>query len=413
MDRIIKIGYLCETKSTISPGYSRCSNGWYQTEIIDFHCYGLKTDCSNLQFIFQDYEQLLDLDRKYRPEDKQSSDRTYRKKSGTSIEKRFVSNSIVEELNKAFSEKYNVLFVEACDGDNLPYLFLEVVGCKEYQIIENNVTGVDYSVRLKIQNLDEQIRELQRQQKELLENKPFKRYVQRSRDAIKTIIGNYRIDANKIIPHFQIYPLDIAFLMKDKELLENLLRAGAYNYKHIHSKRVLSPLRIGSWYGFFKLWGRTAQYVDFHLLFNNMHLLPDDVIINIFSENNTCVLYEDITISVSFFKDIRDLIIRLHEKLSNQETEKDLYILFEQLILSKRYNVISVITDFLYKDEWYCNYDELLFLCCIKHRNLEALKIIHPAIFSDFFNNSEINEYYKENYLGFEMMNYIEAHVYK
>ena len=126
-------------------------------------------------------------------------------------------------------------------------------------------------------------------------------------------------------------------------------------------------------------------------------------------------MYEDINISTVFFKDIRKLISNLYDKQAIQETEKDLYDLFEQLILSKRYNVIKVITDFLFEKEWYCDYDKILFACCIKHQDLESLKNLHPVILSDYFHKSEynINQFYNMNYLGAEMMEYIEANIFK
>ena len=206
-------------------------------------------------------------------------------------------------------------------------------------------------------------------------------------------------------------------IKKDKELLECLLKAGACKLKDSgHKRRSLSALRMGSWYGFFKfLKEYGSQTMDIHLIIKNMCLLPDDIIINIFRESNKSVLYEDINISTVFFKDIRKLISNLYDKQAIQETEKDLYDLFEQLILSKRYNVIKVITDFLFEKEWYCDYDKILFACCIKHQDLESLKNLHPVILSDYFHKSEynINQFYNMNYLGAEMMEYIEANIFK
>lgn len=197
-------------------------------------------------------------------------------------------------------------------------------------------------------------------------------------------------------------------------MLEYLLRAGAIKCKSRISR--FYPLKMESWYGFFKLWNHLGfQQKNTHLLLEKMHLLPDDVIISIFSKNNTGVLYEDITLSRDRIQTIRNLIIELYEKRSNQETEKNLFCLFEKLIISKRYDVINVITDFLFNEEWWCEYNELLLACCIKHKDFEALQNIEICILRDFDKKSLItevedifNHYYNVEYLGPEMMDYIK-----
>lgn len=420
--RTIRVGYLCTNTITIGGSYYT-SNGYFQTREEKMHCDGLKTDCSNLKFTLQDFEQLIDIEKQYKPEDKESIDKTYGEESGTTIEKYVIANNVVEALNNAFSETYCVLFTKADNKNELLYSLSEIVGCEEYQEIENTITWIAPTVRKELLNLDKQIQKLGKQIKTLQNNReqlertiPLKKYAKIS-TSLKAIIGNQELDVNALIPHYNVYPLDIAFLIKDKELLECLLKAGACKLKDSrHKRRSLSALRMGSWYGFFKFWKESgSQTVDIHLIIKNMYLLPDDIIINIFTENNKSVMYEDINLSAIFFKDIRKLISNLYDKRTIQKTEKDLYDLFEQLILSKRYNVISVITDFLFEKEWYCDYNEILFACCVKHQDLESLKNLHPVILSDYFHKSEynINQFYNMNYLGAEMMEYIEANIFK
>ena len=409
--REIKIGYLCKTTTTIT-GYYRNSNGWDQTEMVDFHCCGLKCDCENICFTLQDYERFIDLEHGYRPKDERSSDKTWGQEKGTTTEVCIISNGIVKALNEAFSELYSIHFVCANQNDELLYDFCEVIGCEEYQDFERYRFSFTYNLKLKIYEIDKQIEDLQKQRDNLLNTIPYQKEI--AEQAFKKITENDRISVNAIIPNLQMYPLDVALKKGDKDMLEYLLRAGAIKCKNRVSR--FRPLKMESWYGFFKLWKHLGfQPVKAHLLLDKMHLLPDDVIISIFSKNNTEVLYEDITLSRDCIQTIRNLITELYEKRSNQETEKDLLCLFEKLIISKRYGVINVITDFLFNEEWWCEYNELLLACCIKHKDFEALQNIEICILRDFDKKSLItevedifNHYYNVEYLGSEMMDYIQ-----
>ena len=55
--RTIRVGYLCTNTITIGRSYYT-SNGFFQERKENMRCDGLKTDCSNLKFTLQDFEQL-------------------------------------------------------------------------------------------------------------------------------------------------------------------------------------------------------------------------------------------------------------------------------------------------------------------------------------------------------------------
>lgn len=206
--REIKVGYLCKTTTTIT-GYYRNSNGWDQTEMVEFRCYGLKCDCDNISFTLQDYERYIDLEYGYRPKDKRSSDRTWGQEKGTTTEVCIISNGIVKALNEAFSELYSIHFVCANQKDELIFDFCEVIGCKEYQDFERYRFSFNYNLKLRINEIDKQIEDLQKQRDNLINSRiPYEKEI--AEHAFKKIAENDRISVNAIIPNLQMYPLDVA-----------------------------------------------------------------------------------------------------------------------------------------------------------------------------------------------------------
>lgn len=267
---------------------------------------------------------------------------------------------------------------------------------------------VDVSIQCEVKRIDEQIAHLQYQRTNLIKNEPLKRYLENSKDAFVVLVKSHRIDVNALVQRFQLYPLDIAYHIRDKETFETLLREGANNSKIVFS--LYSVLELGSWYSFFKFYNyhnkRHFPPKLFHLLFIKMHLLPDDIIIRIFSENSACTHYEDLKISSCFFEDVKNFMIKICEKMSCEEIEKELNILFENLIKSKRYNVINVVTDYLFKEEPYCEYDEIIFSLCIKYRDFEALQQLRPLISSNFLQNVEM--FYNDDFLDSDVKEFVE-----
>lgn len=421
--KTIRVGYLCTSTTTIYNGH-RSSNGWIHGWHTRFTCYGLKTDCEHIDFSLQDYEIFQNIEKELRPknyEEKDSgSDYEMWDEPGTTSESTYDSKQIAKALNTAFSKIKGLHFEEAVYGeDELAYDFSESIGAKDFQDYIRIEISAEYKEKQEIAAIEKQIKDLENKKRNLLLSHNSYLFTNEMINVIKDLVGKGRIELNTRMPNLQDYPLDIAYRL-DKGVYELMLKSGAT--KQNNSWFIDHPLLIGSWYGFFKFTVTGANYLSDEMVdvvIGELPALDDEQIKTLLLSDNPILRYDDLTVKSERIQLIRDYIITcLEDDNYSHKVDEGLLVAFEKLVQGKRYSTINLLREFV--STIYIDYDidKLLLVTCLKLKDLDSLRNMKVHFFTSYFTEANwyvivdaVKQYYKEDYIGKEMMDYIKMHM--
>lgn len=410
---------------------ARNSEGTYNYVESDEYCDGLHTNIENIFFNLQDYEIFIGIEKKYRPQEHDHSSsgpiyNLYDKEDSDSYYDYYRSdNRLVYELNEALSERLKVFFVAAKEEEKLEYNIFKSINSDIFNEFERERDNVIEITKSEIKEIKKQILDLEKR-KDWLESESYKKghCASAVRSSIKTLVEQNRININEKIPYFDIYPLQIAENYGSIELYEFLVKHGARFYgKH--------PLLFHCWFGFFKFYNNIERLnvKDHNLILHSLFELSDSELKTLFLDEKPQFNFRGLVIKEDYIFAFRRFFIEYYYE--NDKADDGMRHLLEVLIKQKRYDAIEIFNEISYWDphrmglEYICNplifMDDELLKICIKLKDLDSLKRLSLEVDGKIFNETHMNsmggnasEFYKkycnEEYLGKEMMDYINTH---
>ena len=418
----VRIAYMYHEYS-VAKG-CRNSDGRYVYYDTDTHCYGIFTDAESLNFTLQDYEVFHEIETKYRPQEHNKTNsgafwNVPEDEIGNTSETFFqkIDKRFVNELNAALSDRLSIIFVEAEKKDKLPYIFNQSIRYELFNEFEHKRMEAQESISSEIKEINDEISKLQRRkdwlEKDSTQKKRCASYIS---TCLKKIVEQGRLDINEKISCMDMYPLQMAEEYHQVELYELLLEHGAKGYWGEH------PLLFHSWYGFFILLMRNHDLAieDVRLILCALYELSDSELAALLVDEEPHLCYKGLVVEDYVIYNIRDFLAENYYE--NKYCTEDMFNLIHALVKDRRYGAIKTIKEFLmYEPPTYpyvfpplmsINLDRMLFTVCVMDKDLEALKELGVTIEENDINyDQEINgKYINEEYLGKEMMDYINTH---
>lgn len=294
----IKIAFLTSYSETNHKGLHRSSNGWVGSYSWEYHCYGLYVDRNDFQLSLEGYEVIRKIYKDECPDYGRGSS-SDGDGSGSTIEDSGCTqgkhNNLTEQLNNSLLSQYGFRFIACNNPSELKYNLLEFAQ-KPFEHFYEKWYEQGRLITKEIEEIDANIKQLESKKSWLKWNRDRK-CVQNCSDQICALINKGLIDINNW-SYGSL--LDCAIDNGDKILIDAIYRNEKSPNTALHNAIELQDclLENKSWIGFFSdlIYGGILFLEHWEYLASALPLLPDDIILNIFSENQKDMIYEGVLI---------------------------------------------------------------------------------------------------------------------
>ena len=294
----IKIAFLTSYSEINHKGLHHSSNGWVGSFSWESRCLGLYVNRNDFQLSLQGYEEICKIYKEERPEYERGSSSDGDGSgnccscSGCSQGKH---NNLCEQLNNSILNQYGFLFIPCDDSSELKYDLMEI-GRKPFDSFYEKWHEQVRVITKQLEEIDTNIKQLESRKSWLNWNRNRK-CVQNSSEQICSLINQGLVDINNW-KHGSL--LDCAIDNGDTELIDTIYlkekKPITISHHQIELKDCL--LEHKSWIGFFSdlVYGGIWFLEHWSYFAAALPLLPDKIILNIFSKNHQDINYKGILI---------------------------------------------------------------------------------------------------------------------
>lgn len=294
----IKIAFLTSYSEINHKGLHHSSNGWVGSFSWESRCLGLYVNRNDFQLSLQGYEEICKIYKEERPEYERGSSSDGDGSgnccscSGCSQGKH---NNLCEQLNNSILNQYGFLFIPCDDSSELKYDLMEI-GRKPFDSFYEKWHEQVRVITKQLEEIDTNIKQLESRKSWLNWNRNRK-CVQNSSEQICSLINQGLVDINNW-KHGSL--LDSAIDNEDKMLIDTIYKKEKRPNTIVHHAIELQDclLENKSWIGFFSdlVYGGILFLEHWEYFAAALPLLPDNVILNIFSKVQRDMNYEGIQI---------------------------------------------------------------------------------------------------------------------
>lgn len=311
--RDIKIAFLTFHTETNHKGLHHSSNGWVGSSSWEFSCLGLYVNRNDFQLSLQAYELIRKIYNEEHPEYKRGGSSSDGDGSGSSYTSygcyQGKHNNLCEQLNNTLLSQYGLHFIPCNEPSELKYNLMEIVK-KPFETFYEKWYEQVRVIANQIKEIDANIKQLESKKSWLNWNRNRK-CVQNCSEQICSLINQGLIDINNW-EHGSL--LDCAIDNEDKILIDTIYKNEKKPVTVHHHAIELQDclLENKSWIGFFSdfVYGKLFFLKHWEYFAAALPLLPDEVLLNIFSKDKHDMNYEGIQIT-------SDKISKITNKLEN------------------------------------------------------------------------------------------------
>jgi len=294
----IEIAFLTMYSETNHKGLHRSSNGWVGSSSWESCCLGLYINRNDFQLSLQGYEVIRKIYDEERPDNKRGSSSdgdgsgNSSSSSGCSQGKH---NNLCERLNNSILRQYGLHFVPCKELSELKYNLIEIWR-KPFETFYEKWYEQGRVITNQIEEINTNIKQLESKKSWLNWNRNRK-CVQNSSEQICSLINKGLIDINNWSNGSL---LDCAIDNGDRLLIDTIYKKEKKPVTVLHHAIELQDclLENKSWIGFFSdfVYGGVFFLEHWEYFAAALPLLPDNVILNIFSRDQQDMNYEGIHI---------------------------------------------------------------------------------------------------------------------